>query len=46
MWVYIVDLLPSQMIEYGSVLPEAGGEDNWFNSLSVNLKNKLSKLES
>ena len=45
-WVYIVDLLPAQMIEYGSVLPESGGEDKWFNSLSVKLKNKLSKLES
>ena len=27
-WVYIIDLPPSQMIEYGSVLPEAGQEKN------------------
>ena len=25
-WVYIVDLPPSQMIEYGAVLPESGKE--------------------
>jgi phenylpyruvate tautomerase PptA (4-oxalocrotonate tautomerase family) len=24
-WVYIVDLTPAQMIEYGALLPESGG---------------------
>ena len=37
-WVYILDLLPSQMIEYGEILPEAGNENKWFNSLSPKLK--------
>ena len=45
-WVYIVDLTPTQMIEYGAVLPESGGEIEWFNNLSEKLKKKLSALES
>ena len=44
-WVYIVDLPPSQMIEYGAVLPESGKESEWFNNLSRKLKDKLSKIE-
>ena len=44
-WVYIVDLTPSQMIEYGAILPESGQERKWFNSLSPKLKKKLSALE-
>ena len=45
-WVYIVDLPPSQMIEYGEVLPESGNEEEWFAGLSKKLKGKLSKIES
>ena len=44
-WVYIVDLPPSQMIEYGAVLPESGKEIEWFSKLSSKLKKKLSKIE-
>ena len=44
-WVYIVDLPPSQMIEYGAVLPDSGKEGQWFKSLSNKLKKKLSKME-
>ena len=44
-WVYIVDLPPSQMIEYGAVLPESGKEKEWFSKLSSKLKKKLSKIE-
>ena len=44
-WVYINDLPPSQMIEYGTVLPESGKESEWFNNLSRKLKDKLSKIE-
>ena len=43
-WVYIVDLPPSQMIEYGQVLPESGKEKLWFSKLSKKLKKKLSKI--
>ena len=43
-WVYIVDLPPSQMIEYGEVLPKSGKEKIWFSKLSKKLKKKLSKI--
>ena len=45
-WVYINDLPPSQMIEYGAVLPNSGKEKEWFSGLSSKLKSKLSKLEN
>ena len=46
-WVYINDLPPSQMIEYGAVLPEQSGKENeWFTSLPSKLKKKLSAIES
>jgi len=32
-WCYLVELPPSQMIEYGHVLPEPGGEAAWLASL-------------
>ena len=43
-WVYILDLPPSQMIEYGAVLPESGKEKVWFSKLSKKLKKKFSKI--
>ena len=45
-WVYINDLPPSQMIEYGTVLPESGKESKWFTNLPIKLKKKLSAIES
>ena len=45
-WVYITDLIPTQMIEYGAVLPNSGKEIEWFNSLSPKLKKKLLALEN
>jgi phenylpyruvate tautomerase PptA (4-oxalocrotonate tautomerase family) len=44
-WVYIIDLPPSQMIEYGAVLPASGGEKEWFKNLSPKLRKKLSSIE-
>ena len=44
-WVYINDLPPSQMIEYGAVLPESGKESEWFKNLSSKLRKKLSNIE-
>ena len=44
-WVYLEDLLPDQMIEYGEVLPKSGQEKKWFNSLSSSLKKRLKKME-
>ena len=45
-WVYIVDLEPSQMVEYGEVLPASGQEKVWFDNLPDKLKKKLQALES
>ena len=44
-WVYIIDLPPSQMIEYGAILPASGGEKEWFKNLSPKLRKKLSSIE-
>ena len=44
-WVYINDLPPAQMIEYGAVLPESGKEKQWFANLPVRLKKKLAAIE-
>ena len=32
-WVYITDLVPRQMVEFGHVLPEAGDETRWAAAL-------------
>ena len=44
-WVYLEDLLPDQMIEYGEVLPKSGQEKKWFISLSPSLRKRLKKIE-
>lgn len=33
-WAYISELPPSQMVEYGQVLPEPGEEENWLQTMS------------
>ena len=45
-WVYIVDLPPAQMIEYGEILPQSGEEESWFNNLPKKLKKKLIELDN
>ena len=44
-WVYILDLKPSQMIEYGEILPKSGGEKKWFKNLPIKLKKRLNKID-
>ena len=34
-WVYLVDLPARDMVEYGHILPEPGGETEWMESLPV-----------
>lgn len=34
-WVYLSELPPSQMVEYGRVLPEPGSEAQWLESMSA-----------
>ena len=43
-WVYLEDLLPDQMIEYGEILPKSGEEKKWFKSLSPKLRKRLKSL--
>jgi phenylpyruvate tautomerase PptA (4-oxalocrotonate tautomerase family) len=33
LWVYISELPPANMIEYGQVLPQPGAEKEWFDAL-------------
>ena len=44
-WVYLLELTPAQMIEYGEVLPQSGKEAEWFNSLPNSLQKKLKKID-
>jgi len=44
-WVYLLDLSPKQMIEYGEILPKSGKEISWFNSLTKSLQIKLKKID-
>ena len=45
LWVYLEELPPQQMIEYGEILPKSGEEKNWFKSLSTSLKKRLKRIE-
>ena len=44
-WVYLEDLLPDLMIEYGEILPKSGQEKKWFNAISPSLRKRLKKME-
>lgn len=44
-WIYLIDLEHTQMLEYGEILPEPGKEAEWFSNLSAEPKEKLSKLD-
>ena len=43
-WIYIIDIPPDQMIEYGEILPASGKEKSWYKNLDSNLKKRLKKL--
>tara|TARA_B100000579_G_scaffold38390_1_gene26828 strand:+ start:177 stop:617 length:441 start_codon:yes stop_codon:yes gene_type:complete len=45
-WVYILELKPSQMIEYGEILPKSGNEKKWFKNLPMELKKRLNKIDN
>ncbi len=34
-WVYLLELPPAAMVEFGHVLPQAGGEPEWADALSA-----------
>jgi phenylpyruvate tautomerase PptA (4-oxalocrotonate tautomerase family) len=43
-WIYLCNLDPTDMIEYGHVLPAPGREEAWFESLPGSLRTYLAKL--
>jgi len=44
-WVYLTELLPANMVEFGQVLPSPGKENEWFRALSEDLKEHLTELD-
>ena len=44
-WIYLLDVNPKQMVEYGEILPRSGKEIQWFNTLSKSLQKKLKKMD-
>jgi phenylpyruvate tautomerase PptA (4-oxalocrotonate tautomerase family) len=40
-WVYLNDLARTDMVEFGHVLPEPGGEQAWVDELPVDLREEL-----
>ena len=44
-WIYIEEIAPQQMIEYGEILPKSGQEKKWFNLLTPSLRKRLRKME-
>jgi phenylpyruvate tautomerase PptA (4-oxalocrotonate tautomerase family) len=43
-WVYVCNLLPTDMVEYGHVLPSPGEEQQWFSNLPPRLREYLESL--
>jgi phenylpyruvate tautomerase PptA (4-oxalocrotonate tautomerase family) len=43
-WVYLCNLEPSDMVEYGHVLPPPGKEQEWFEGLPAPLRQYLKGL--
>jgi phenylpyruvate tautomerase PptA (4-oxalocrotonate tautomerase family) len=43
-WVYVCNLAPTDMVEYGHVLPIPGEETAWFDSLPKSLQDHMIEL--
>jgi phenylpyruvate tautomerase PptA (4-oxalocrotonate tautomerase family) len=43
-WIYLCNLAPTDMVEYGHVLPPPGQEKVWFGNLPDELKTYLTSL--
>ncbi len=43
-WVYLCNLEPTDMVEFGHVLPAPGGEQAWFEALPASLQIYLNGL--
>jgi phenylpyruvate tautomerase PptA (4-oxalocrotonate tautomerase family) len=44
-WIYLNELLPTNMVEFGQLLPQPGEETQWFHGLPGALQERLSTLE-
>lgn len=44
-WVYVSELPPAQMVEFGHVLPAPGGEPGWQAALPDALRRRLAQLD-
>lgn len=44
-WVYLVDLPPGQMVEFGRPLPDAGGEAQWLEEFPADQRELLRSME-
>ena len=44
-WIYLEELIPEQMVEYGEILPKSGKEKKWLKSLPKELNRKLLKID-
>ena len=45
-WAYIDEIVPSQMIEYGQILPAVGDDGVWFSTLPAGIQKKLNYISS
>ena len=43
-WIYLCNLEPEDMVEFGHVLPQPGKEQAWFESLPPELQRQLKSL--
>jgi phenylpyruvate tautomerase PptA (4-oxalocrotonate tautomerase family) len=43
-WINLCKLAPTDMVEYGRVLPKPGEEQQWFESLPLDLKKRLESV--
>jgi hypothetical protein len=43
-WVYLSDIPPQNMAEYGRILPVPGAENEWFATLPARLRERLGPL--
>jgi len=43
-WVYLCNLAPDDMVEYGRVLPQPGKEQEWFEALPPGLQQYLTSI--
>ena len=43
-WVYLCNLAPDDMVEYGQVLPPSGKEQEWFEGLPPELQRHLTSI--